>query len=105
MHVLHFLKLKNIFHDIDQSIELFTTFCRCVTPAMHVTIWYTFASSAKSYLRAWITDGRSLMKIRNKIGPRTLPWGIPLVTLAFEELLPSTNTVCILFERNTLIQE
>ena len=45
------------------------------------------------------------MKIRDKIGPRTLPWGIPLLTLAFEELLPSTNTVCIMSETNSLHQD
>ena len=80
---LHFLKLKIIFHSTDQSIELLTAHCNCVTSAMLVSVWYIFASSAKSFLRAWITSGRSFMKIRNRIGPRTLPWGIPLVTFAF----------------------
>ena len=46
---LHFLKLKNIFHSTDQSIELLTAHCNCVTSAMHVTVWYIFASSAKSF--------------------------------------------------------
>ena len=80
---LHFLKLKSIFHSTDQFIELLTAHCNCVTSAVRFTVWYIFASSAKSFLRAWITNGRSFMKIRNKIGPRTLPWGIPLVTFAF----------------------
>ena len=61
---LHFLKMKNTFQSTDQSIELFTTLCNCVTSVMHVTIWYIFASSAKRFLKAWITDGRLFMKIR-----------------------------------------
>ena len=83
---LHFLKLKNIFHSTDQYIELFTTLCNCVTSALLVTFWYIFASSAKSFLMAWITDGKSLMKFRNRIGPKHYSGGIPLVTLAFVEL-------------------
>ena len=92
---LHFLKLKNIFHSADQSIELFMAHCNCVTSAMLVTVWYIFASSAKSFLRAWITNGRSFMKIRNRIGPRTLPWGISLVTFAF--FICSRRLILIVF--------
>ena len=50
---LHFLKLKNIFHSTDQSIELFTTHCNCMTSVMLVTAWYIFASLAKSFLSGW----------------------------------------------------
>ena len=46
----------------------------------------------KNFLKAWITDGRSFMKIRNRIGPRTPPWGIPFVTLAVVDLFrPKTE--------------
>ena len=41
----------------------------------------------------------------NRIGPNTLPWKIPLVTLAFVALLPSTYTVCVLSLRKSWIQE
>ena len=83
MHVLTLYEVENIFHITDQSIELFTTLCNCVNSAMLVNILYIFASWAKSFFVGLVTDGKSLMKIRNRIGPRTLPWGIPLVTLAF----------------------
>ena len=39
-----------------------------------------FASSAyNNILEYWIQSIRSLMKIKNKIGPRMLFWGTPLV--------------------------
>ena len=85
---LHFLKLKkNICHNSAQSVELFNVLCNCETVTMHVTIWKTFASSAKSFLKAWITDCGSLWKSGTESGPRTPPWGmIPLVNLAVIDL-------------------
>ena len=35
------------------------------------------------------------MWIRKRIGPRTLPWGTPEVTLMEEEVLPSRRTCCV----------
>ena len=70
---LHFLKLKNIFHRTDQSIELFTTLCSCATSAMLVTVWYIFASLVKTFLRAWITNHKSLMKSGIGLTPEHYP--------------------------------
>ena len=55
-------------------------YCCC----LHEQVFSTknFASSAKSFMHAVITSGRSFIYIRNNIGPNTLPCGIPLVTLA-----------------------
>lgn len=39
-------------------------------------------------------SGRSFMKITNRIGPSTLPWGIPLVTGAESEV---TRLILVMF--------
>ena len=44
------------------------------------------------------------MKIRKRIGPRTLPWGTPEVTLMGEEVLPSRRTCCVRLEGNECTQ-
>ena len=31
-------------------------------------------------VRAFVTSGRSLIYVRNKSGPRTVPWGTPYCT-------------------------
>ena len=51
-----------------------------------------------------IASGKSLMKIVNKIGPKILPWGIPLVTLVVLENSLSTLTLYVLSSKNDLIQ-
>ena len=50
-------------------------------------------------------DVISLKNIKNKIGPRTLPWGTPLATLEvkFESESP-IFTCCVLLLKNEEIQ-
>ena len=45
---------------------------------------------------AWLcsVQSRSLMKIENSTGPRTLPWGTPDKTCCQDENLPLTLTLC-----------
>ena len=45
----------------------------------------------------------SFMYVRNRRGPRTVPWGTPERTGAGEDLAPSTSTVCMRLERNDRI--
>ena len=55
-------------------------------------------SSAKSWLKMKRARGKSLMKIKNSIGPNTVPWGIPQsMTIISERVLPD-KTCCVLFK-------
>ena len=45
-------------------------------------------------------SGRSLIKIKNRTGPNTEPWGTPLITGTFSDDWPSTKTCCVLWLRN-----
>ena len=42
----------------------------------------------------------SLMRIKNKMGPRTVPWGTPLMTEDFIDLTPFAIMICSLLFRN-----
>ena len=46
---------------------------------------------------------RSLVYIKNRVGPRAEPYGTPDVTLHGVEYEPSTTTCCNLLDRNNLI--
>ena len=48
----------------------------------------------------WTTSGRSLMYVRKRMGPWTVPWGTPDVTSAGEECTPSRSTSCFLSAKN-----
>ena len=63
-------------------------------------------SSAKWLMSEWFMQVcRSLMYMRNKIGPRTVPWGTPLFTFAGYECAPLITTVWSLSARYALIQD
>ena len=49
-----------------------------------------------------ISIGISLMNIVNKIGPSTLPWGMPETTLVQSEYVVLITTLCSLFDRKSL---
>ena len=61
-------------------------------------------SSAKILTSPSMESGRSLMNIRNRIGPSMLPCGIPLTTSAHVDLPPLTITLCFLPVRKLSIQ-
>ena len=65
----------------------------------------TFVSSANRYTNVSpsTTFGRSLMYITKSSGPRTLPWGIPLVTGALSERVFFIHTCCVRFVRKDFI--
>ena len=84
----------------------------CCRPSWRMTMtvvgWldflYTTQSSAKSLECDLMLAGRSLINSRQSTGPKTLPWGIPLLTWAGSDATPSTVTLWDLSVRNALIQ-
>ena len=102
---LHFFKWYFISHIFAQSTALSRLICTVVILYyIELTLPRIFASSAKSFINAKITSGRSLINTRNNIGPNTLPCGIPLVTFAESELFPFITTFCDLSDKNSFIQ-
>ena len=61
-------------------------------------------SSSKSLTCEFLFSGRSFMYRRNKIGPRTEPWGTPEVTRTSDDFCPSKATHCERPSKNALIQ-
>ena len=53
---------------------------------------YTLVSSANILNVEEMLEDMSLMSIRNKIGPRIVPWGTPDVTQDHDEWVPRTTT-------------
>ena len=100
----HFMILKSILHIFAQLAAQFRLFWTLVSTIWLDTTAYILASSANNFINTSITSGKSLMNTRNNTGPRTLPWGIPLVTSFQDDCEPFTITLCSLAERNSLIQ-
>ena len=62
-------------------------------------------SSAKHLTMECIMQfSMSLMNIRKRMGPRTVPWGTPLMMAARRDKWPSTTTACFRFDRKDSIQ-
>ena len=57
-----------------------------------VMFLYKTQSSAKSQTDDLIFSGRSLIKMRNRTGPKTDPWGTTDKTGTGSEAWPSNNT-------------
>ena len=76
----HLLGLKRI----SQVFSHCSSFCRSCYQVWEsfllVTVKYTAVSSTNSLNCEVIFTGRTFMYSRNKIGPRTEPWGTPDVT-------------------------
>ena len=64
----------------------------------YLSIDYTIIG--KSLVLELMLSGRSLIKIKNRTGPKTDPWGTPLTTGTFSDDCPSTKTCCVLEFRN-----
>ena len=101
---LHFLVLKSISHISAHMYELSKFCCRISSSCVFVMGIYGFASSTKSFMQQFNTSGRSFMNIMNKIRPRTLPRGIPLVTCIQCENFPLITTRCFWLDKKSFIQ-
>ena len=89
------------FRPIYSISKLVCTLMACI---FELTLPKSFASSANSFIHDRTTSGRSFINMKNNIGPNTLPCGIPIVTFADFELLPSITTFCDLPVKNSFIQ-
>ena len=98
---LHFF-VCNIFQMTAHSSKFLTSPCSSVLSWSVFLIWY-FTSSAKRLIHL-TSSGKSFINtcIRNRIGPSTLPWGIPEVIFLHLEQAPLTVTYCFLWLRKSL---
>ena len=69
-----------------------------------VTARYSLVLSANNLIEFSTVPGISLMNVKNRTGPRTLPCGTPLVTFTHSEQAPFTETCWTLLCRYDSIQ-
>merc|ERR1712105_251730 len=81
--ILHLLTLNDIFHLLAQFSSACRSLCSFSFASSSLgsflfslgTLQYILLSSAKRHTGQFVHFGRSLMNMRNKIGPKTDPWG------------------------------
>ena len=93
---LHFPKLNSICHFSDHSVNLLISSCKCCLSASLLIFLNTFVSSANFNTLLVMSSSKSLMYIKNTIGPNTDPCGTPLQTDFQFETSPSTTTLYLL---------
>ena len=74
----HFFGLNLRSQVFDHSSSASISACRASASDLLWILLNTFVSSAKRNPSDLILSRISFIKIMNRIGPRTLPWGIPL---------------------------
>ena len=101
---LHFWKLNNICHFSGHLINLSMSSCSCCLSPFPLIFLKSLVSSANFNILLVTPSSRSLMYIKNKIGPSTDPCGTPLKTGFQFETSPSTTTLCLLSVSHCSIQ-
>ena len=101
----HLEGLNSMSHWDSHNDSLFRSFCSTVPPSKPPIVRYTPVSSAKSHTCDDSFSGRAFMKTRNRIGPKTEPWGILELTRTDPDSSPSITTVCDLLPRKARIQD
>ena len=95
LHGVAFINIK--FHlpgEFPLAIEL-RSYCKSVESCWVLMLRYRMQSSAKRRIVLLLaSSGRSLMYIKNSMGPRTVPWGTPERTGWEEDCVPSETTLC-----------
>ena len=92
MQDLHLLGLKCISQVFSHCSSFCRSCCKVWESFLLVTVRFTAVSSANSLTCELIFSGRSFMYNKNKIGPRTEPWGTPDVTGISDDFSPSRAT-------------
>jgi len=97
---LHLSVWNRKSHLFDHPCKLFRSFCRVCISSFDLISRNTFVLSVNINTLEIMLSGGSFMYSTHKIGPRTLPWGIPLRISTHAENCHLTNTCCLLFNRN-----
>ena len=93
---VHFCGWNSICHSRSHLASDDRSFCSAAESSLLLMCLYIKASSAKSLTSDEVYSGRSLMNVRNRRGPITVPCGTPDMTSAHEEVYPSSVTLCVL---------
>ena len=95
--ILHLLGLKSICQVCSRSPRESRSWSRACS-CWSLILLYTTLTSAKSVtLECWTALGESLIyNIKERRGPRTVPWGTPDRTAAEDDSEPSSATCCIM---------
>src|SRR5215469_14315157 len=102
--ILHMSALKFICHVFDQAIISFRSFWSDWLPPFLSTRPPIFVSSANFEILLIMSVSKLLIYTIKRMGPRTNPWGIPLVTSDQFEDSPFITTSCCLSFNQFLIQ-
>ena len=100
----HLLGLNSISQSFSQISSLWRSCWRVWQSALLLIVKYTTVSSANNLTSEWMFSGRSLIYKRNKIGPKTEPWGTPDVTGISDDFSPSKATHWVCPSKKALIQ-
>ncbi|KAK4811045.1 hypothetical protein QYF61_015749 [Mycteria americana] len=90
---LHLALLNPIQLTSAHRSSLSRSLCRAFLPSSRSTLPHNLVSSANLLRVHSIPSSRSLIKILNKTGPKTEPWGTSLVTSRQLDLTPFTTTL------------
>ncbi|KAK4807043.1 hypothetical protein QYF61_018384 [Mycteria americana] len=90
---LHLALLNLIQLTSAHRSSLSRSLCRAFLPSSRSTLPHNLVSSANLLRVHSIPSSRSLIKILNRTGPNTEPWGTPLVTGHQLDLTPVTTTL------------
>ena len=89
----------NLFSLKKATTFLNSEFTREISSSMLSEQAKRVVSSAKSRENKAVHNGRSLIYLRNNIGPRIEPWGTPIVTSMKSLDMPSITTNCLRLDR------
>ena len=93
--VLHLSVWKSMPHFLFHSARRLRSSCSTWRASWLFIRRYRMQSSANSLVLNWTQSERSLIKIKNNRGPRTVPCGTPLITWIQSDVEPSTKTPAV----------
>jgi len=101
---LHLSTLNNICESCDQLHKCLESVCNLSISFALDTTLKRFVSSVNFNTLEHTESSKSFIYIRNKSGPNTDPWGTPLITFVYLELLPIKTTLCSISLSQSSIQ-
>ena len=101
----HLEGLNSMSKGDSHNDSLSRSFCSTVPSSKPPIVRYTAVSSTKSRTCDDSFSGSSFLNTRNRIGPKTEPWGTPELTGTDLDSSPSKTTVCDLLPWKDAIQD